>query len=159
MTKTIPNHPNYAITDNGEVINTKTNKTLAPLDNGTRHLQVILNGKHYLIHRLVADAFLEKPEEWEAMVVHHKDGNPLNNKADNLAWVSQKENCRNSKINKPVVCQETGTQFSSISAAIDWLMENAKFANEKSCRNSLWCHLSGKTKTCGRLHWSYVDSN
>ena len=47
------------------------------------------NGKStkFLIHRLVAEAFIPKH-----FTVNHKDGNKTNNSLDNLEWVSQKEN-------------------------------------------------------------------
>lgn len=45
-----------------------------------------------LVHRLVATAFCEKPIGCD--VVNHKDNNPANNHADNLEWVTQKENVR-----------------------------------------------------------------
>lgn len=40
-----------------------------------------------LIHRLVAAAFLPKPNNIE-MQLHHKDFNKLNNSADNLEWLT-----------------------------------------------------------------------
>jgi predicted transcriptional regulator len=43
------------------------------------------NDRHkYLVHRLVAKAFIENPDNFKA--VNHKDENPQNNKVDNLEW-------------------------------------------------------------------------
>lgn len=56
------------------------------------------------VHRLVAEAFCPNPDNLPE--VNHKDGNKLNNSADNLEWVSTRENllhCRDfigSKKNK-----------------------------------------------------------
>ena len=40
--------------------------------------------KNRLIHRLVADAFIPNPNNYNC--VRHKDGNRLNNHVDNLEW-------------------------------------------------------------------------
>lgn len=45
-----------------------------------------------LVHRLVAEAFLEKRDG--ASYVNHKDFNPVNNRSDNLEWVTPGENVR-----------------------------------------------------------------
>lgn len=42
------------------------------------------------IHRIVAEAFVNHPKGCN--VVNHKDFNPLNNRADNLEWVTDGEN-------------------------------------------------------------------
>ena len=42
----------------------------------------------------MADAFLEKPVDGRTYEVHHKDGNPANNAANNLQWVKRSENVR-----------------------------------------------------------------
>lgn len=47
--------------------------------------------KTHLIHRLVAEAFLEKPPGCDE--VNHKDYNKLNNRADNLEWITHQSNC------------------------------------------------------------------
>lgn len=44
------------------------------------------------VHRLVAEAFIEKPQIDEKLEVNHKDFNRINNKADNLEWVTHKQN-------------------------------------------------------------------
>ena len=46
--------------------------------------------KTFAVHRLVATAFCENPNNKN--VVNHIDGNQLNNNADNLEWVTHSEN-------------------------------------------------------------------
>lgn len=69
-------------------------KDMTPTDNGNGYLVVQLksNGKRkpFYVHRLVAEAFVSKPEQTN--VVNHKDFNTKNNHANNLEWTTQKEN-------------------------------------------------------------------
>lgn len=44
------------------------------------------------IHRLVAEAFIEKPDDSKCWV-DHIDGNRSNNSVENLRWVTPSENC------------------------------------------------------------------
>jgi hypothetical protein len=46
--------------------------------------------KNKFIHRLVADAFIPNPNNYNC--VRHKDGNRLNNHVDNLEWFDRKRN-------------------------------------------------------------------
>ncbi|TZF86284.1 hypothetical protein FW774_04340 (plasmid) [Pedobacter sp. BS3] len=54
-----------------------------------------------LVHRLVAEYFLEKPSPEHNLVIHH-DFNKLNNHVDNLQWVTQAESSAHQQ-NSPAV--------------------------------------------------------
>lgn len=73
-------------------------KVMKPAVINSGHRQVNLtdwpNHKHFLIHRLVAAAFLPNPEGKSD--VNHIDGNKANNRASNLEWMSNGDNQRHS---------------------------------------------------------------
>ena len=70
-------------------------KVLHPKKHRNGHLQIGLHKdkkrKTMYIHRLVAQAFIPKPDNLPC--VNHKDENPNNNNVDNLEWCTQKYNC------------------------------------------------------------------
>lgn len=85
---------NYSVREDGTVWNLKTNKQVKGTfaRNEYHTVQIMVNGKRKSImtHRLVAQAFCENPHDYN--IVHHIDGNSLNNNANNLMWVDTKEN-------------------------------------------------------------------
>lgn len=50
------------------------------------------HARYYLVSRLVAQAFCENDNPKEKTTVDHIDTNKLNDHADNLRWLSPKEN-------------------------------------------------------------------
>jgi hypothetical protein len=93
--KQIINYPNYSITEDGKVFSNNTKAFMIPFNNGG-YLRVGLSkdNKHrkFLVHRLVAEAFLLKIDDKK--IVNHKDGDKTNNHVSNLEWCTYGENLR-----------------------------------------------------------------
>ena len=132
------------------------------------YLQVQLHqdgkAKMYLVHQLVATAFIENPEGYT--VVNHKDENPKNNNVDNLEWCSVLYNntyngrakkigeklTNHPKMSKPIIGIDKRTglilEFPSIMEASRQLGINSGHICE--CCN-------GKRKSAGGYVWQYAD--
>lgn len=84
----------YAINEKGEVKNLKTGKLLTGDINNAGYFRVCLydkpNKKKFFRHRLVAELFLENPNNLSE--VNHIDGDKSNNMVENLEWSSRTHN-------------------------------------------------------------------
>ena len=78
-------------------------------------------GQNWLVHRIVMLAFNGPPQNEQAWQVHHKDGDPMNNRLDNLDYVTPSQNVLHSyarqsrgsngpAISKPVMWRRRGTE-------------------------------------------------
>lgn len=135
---------------------------------GYRRVELWNNRRHkkYMVHRLVAQAFIPNPDNKPE--IDHIDGNPLNNKVENLRWCNHKENLNNpitlkrksdsAKGNhmtgrfgalhhnsKKVKCIETGSVYGGIAEA-----------ERKTGIRHISSVCRGARKTAGGYHWQYV---
>ena len=174
--KTISEFPNYQVSSLGRVRNISTGRVLKGFDNGYGYLKVELfkAGKGYTrkIHRLVAEAFLENPENLPQ--INHRDEDKANNVVSNLEWCSHEYNInygtrneRAAKANsiallenknslgkknaaKPVKCVETGEIFGCAKDA-------ARKYNLELSSVSHAANPNHRQKTAGGYHWQYVE--
>lgn len=89
----------YTISNLGIVRSLITNKVLNPGITKFGYARINLRdennkSKSFFVHRLVAMNFLQNPNNYPE--VNHIDCNRLNNRTDNLEWVSKKQNIKHS---------------------------------------------------------------
>lgn len=95
--KPIDNFPDYYVSNLGNVYSAKGGKfkKLKPfLDSKGNYMNIRINNKTYLLHRLVAIAFIPNPDNLPE--VNHKDKNKKNCNVTNLEWCTRKENLNDS---------------------------------------------------------------
>ncbi len=100
--KQIIDFDNYEVSNLGNVRNIKTGRILKGSVNNHGYLIVGLfknnKRKNKKIHRLIAEAFIENPEN--KPFVDHNDGNKTNNNINNIRFATVSENGQNAKIPK-----------------------------------------------------------
>jgi hypothetical protein len=91
--KPIADLPNYQISSHGKVKSPKRTLNAYPNQKGYLRVALSYNGKivQRSIHSLVLEAFVSKRPQ--GMVSRHLNGNKLDNRLENLAWGTTKENC------------------------------------------------------------------
>lgn len=130
--KDIPGYEGqYAITSCGRVWSYSRKKFLKTqtFEDGYKHVILYKNKRQvpFLVHRLVALTYIPNPNDYPC--VNHKDEVKDNNWIKNLEWCSRSYNARygtaihrkQEKLNKPVMCNETGECFPSYKKACEAL--------------------------------------
>lgn len=151
----------YAITEDGRVWSYRTKKFLKPFKNQAGYMRVILfkngRGKNFLVHRLVAEAYIENDSPDIKTQINHIDGNKEHNWIRNLEWCTPKENMKHAADSglraktyncKRVHCVETGRVYKNC-------YEVARKLG--LCPPSIWAVCNGKQHTTGGYHFTYVD--
>lgn len=106
--------PRHIIFKNGDIYNNNTGpgnkRFICGVITTEGYLVMNTNDISYKVHRLVCYAFHPidgkvSLGDYSDLQVNHKDGNKLNNHADNLEWVKQSDNMQhayNNKLNKKI---------------------------------------------------------
>ena len=143
---------------NGRGYRTVQEKILKPKKAKGGYLQVHLNkdgkDKLYLVHRLVAIAFISNPDNLPQ--VNHKDENKENNCVSNLEWCSHEYNnnygSRTQKTSKPVIAID---KVSGLIIKFPSIMEASRVTGV-SCGNIVHC-CKGRYKYAGDYFWQYIE--
>ena len=114
------------------------------------HLSKDGKDKKILVHRLVAQAFIPNPKNYE--VVNHRDQNPKNNNVENLEWCNvQYNNTYGDKIQRMfkqiVQMDKNGTVIKYFSSTVEASKET------KITRCTITNCLNGKQNTAGGYIW------
>lgn len=172
----------YMVSNTGKILSlhfkgSKEQKCLKPTANERGYLAVIFYKKskanRFFVHRLVAEAFLEKPVGMNE--VNHRDGNKSNNVYTNLEWCTSSQNKRHGartglydgmvqtvmKQMKPMIATnlETGEKhiFYSLTDAHNFMGGNKANISKvlhgrgKSCRGYSFQYIEGGEEVCKDL--------
>ena len=155
----------YEVTDTGQVWSKKNKQYLRPKKRKDGYLEVNLwkgnRGRSFLVHRLVAEAFIPNPHGFTQ--INHKDEDKTNNAVCNLEWCEaaynsnygtgatrgvetrkqRRSNC------KPVLCVETGVVYTSVNEAAE------STGTERSTISRV---CAGRRKTANGRHWKYAPA-
>lgn len=128
-----------------------------PMDGGYRRINLTIDGAMtgFLIHRLVAEVFVENPKQLP--FVNHINGIKIDNRPENLEWCTHAENMRHAFSTGLVKCaravvakyKPVGYWFPSMEDAV------------KSTRVSKPCICAAAKKrqrTAGGVEWSYANA-
>ena len=128
------------------------------------YFHVHLWGKNYLVHRLVATAFLSNQNNYPC--VNHKDENPSNNSVGNLEWCTYEHNnnwgtfgsrVSKSLLSHPDISKEV-LQFSTKGELIKKHNSICGACREtKATTSGIILCCKGKQRTAGGYMWKYAN--
>ena len=170
--KDILSFENYEVSTSGNVRNKKTKRILKAANNGGYFCVNLskITGNYKQVHRLVAEAFIENPEN--KAHVNHKDKNGLNNNLLNLEWATPKEN----NIHKSLGLKQTTNQnlivwridinsaenlekYNSIEDASKWILENKYGNNLHNIKGGISCASRGVYNSSFGFKWQIDKGN
>nr|DAN76832.1 MAG TPA: homing endonuclease [Caudoviricetes sp.] len=157
----------YEVSNMGNVRNAVTGRVLKPFTNTAGYQQVDLTKyekdkkqkkRLFLVHRLVANVFVDNDNPIEKTQANHLDENPKNNRADNLSWTTPKENSNYGTRTKRIAekHQKEVQQIDKVTGQIIYTFGSVKEATEKTGIESISACARGKLKTSGGYLWRYT---
>lgn len=89
--------------------------------------------KSFLVHRLVALAFLDEPPQGK-MSINHIDGNPRNNEVANLEWCDHADN-NNHAFDNDLMSTNVKIRLTHIDTQATFVFRSMSKASEFMCKN------------------------
>lgn len=154
----------YEVSNTGKV-RSKTKELKQALVGRYYVVSLSKNGKYkqYYVHRLVAQQFLNNPNNY--LQVNHKDENTYNNNYNNLEWCNGKYNCNYGKRNKIISKKNSSPRFNFKKVAqydkehnLIKEYKNIYEAYKETHKNMTEIKdcCEGKRKYAGTFIWKYV---
>ena len=121
------------------------------------------NPKQYCIHRLVGQAFLDNPNNYNC--INHKDENKLNNDVNNLEYCTIKYNCNYGARNKTISIKNSNPRNNFRKVAQydkngNFIREYKNIYEAYKETNKNMTHIkaccNGKRRMAGNYIWQYV---
>jgi hypothetical protein len=143
---------NYKINKNGIIINKHNMILKFQLLVGYYKISLINDERkkiNFFVHRLIALTFLKNPNNHA--IINHKDKNKMNNKIENLEWVTHTQNITHSQGKKIEKINPIDNKILKIYNSIN---EIARDLN-KSSKGNIDKALSGQRKTAYGFIWKY----
>lgn len=169
--KSIEEFPNYEVSSLGNVKNIITGKVLKLSKRGNYYSIGLVNKykirKSIKVHRLVAEAFIENPENKKE--VNHKDKNGLNNNVYNIEWLTHQENCihrskgvklnnnRNIPVNRiSLITNDIIEKYISMEDAAKWVVNNKLTKNINSAKSGICCAVKKINNSLYGFKWEKI---
>ena len=163
----------YKVSNLGRVKSLCKNKLMCPRANKRGYYQINLYSdsktrKMYLVHRLVATAFIDNPDNLP--IVNHKDENTSNNCVENLEWCSVSYNiCYGNAIKrlletrqqrKRKTAEKPVLQFTKYGKLINEFISISEAARQTDCNLGAICQCcKGKRSHTGGYIWKYKNND
>lgn len=155
----------YMVSNMGRVMNKNTGKVFIGrinMNTGYREVAARINGKtkYFLVHRLVAELFCEKPNVHD-VEVNHKNSDRLDERASNLEWITHGENLHHSYLAgrreydvapKPVIATSMDTGEEAVFPSI---YRAARFLGISQGNICMAC--KGQRPYAGGYYWRYKE--
>ena len=150
MEKPIKDFEDYSITSDGKVISYKFSEPRVMKtwlqEAGYENIKLSKNNKtyHFLVHRLVAEAFIPNPNNLPE--INHKNKNRSDNRVENLEWCSRIDNLYDSystmsSIRNFIICELYKEDTVELIGTFNSIKEASRYAAD-----NYGCSFSGMIK-------------